>query len=759
MNTAQTPTFGDLPVGRAPAPVAVPHFPDALHAVVWRNWDVVDAGVLAETLAATPAQLAGVARSMGLPPQRRIDPVERRRTYMTVLRRNWHLLPYAQIGSLLGWDAAAMQFALNEDDFMWVKLGGYKPRCPTVRYAPPDAVARARAAEIRDVVTSEFGDALVATAEPPFGFIDRFAATEAPPAARQRRPLRMVYPYFLRYGDPLAGDGVDDIPPGYLAALAAAGVNAVWLQAVLNTLAPWDLAPHLSAGWEARLTNLARLVDRCAQFGIDVMLYLNEPRAMTRAFYDAHPELRGVDETPERAPYSPDVVALCTSTPAVQEFLVDSVRHVFSRVPRLGGAFAITFSENLTNCYSREYDAGACDAFALRSDTTSANLNDRPGAPVPCPRCAARGPAVVNAEVCALIERGMREAGSKGTFLLYAWSTPDAWFPGILERLPKSTNVICISEWGAPFTRGDHAGIVNEYSISIVGPSEQSRGRWRLARERGLRAIAKMQAANTYELSSVPYVPALRLVAQHLKNVADAGVDGIMLGWTAGGSPSPNLDLVAIFQRSPRSGVDAAMAEVARARFGDDAAADVVRAWHLFSDAYALFPFDLHVCYSGPQSLGPANLLHAAPTGFAATMCTFPFDDLDGWRGPYSADTFESQFARVANVWQRGTDVLDRLCRSAPSAAVHDEWRVAAAIGLHFRSTVNQIRFVRARRHDAAAARAALRDEIECARQLLPLVDGDSRIGFEATNQYAYTRLDLVEKVVSCRHLLAGGFA
>jgi hypothetical protein len=30
----------------------------------------------------------------------------------------------------------------------------------------------------------------------------------------------------------------------------------------------------------------------------------------------------------------------------------------------------------------------------------------------------------------------------------------------------------------------------------------------------------------------------------------------------------------------------------------------------------------------------------------------------------------------------------------------------------------------------------------------------DSRLGFEASNQYAYVPLDLVEKVLNCRELL-----
>jgi len=743
-----------LPVGFAPTPVAVPHFPDALHAVIWRNWDVVDVNRLAETLQGTVGQLTEIALAMGLPLQRRILPEEQRRNYMTIIRRNWHLLPYEQICELLGWSIADMQFALNEDDFMWVKLGGYKPRCLPVYYAPSDPATRAKVEMLSQVVRDEMHGALHKPSEPLFGFIDRFNRFDAKPIAAEDSAfkIRMVYPYFLRYGDPLRGEGISDIPDGYLAELAASGVNAIWLQAVLNTLAPWDLAPHLSEGWQERIANLRQLVERSRKFGIDVMLYLNEPRAMPPAFFRKHPELKGVDETPERAPYSPEIQALCTSTKPVQDFLVNSVRHVFEQVPDLGGVLVITYSENLTNCYSREYNQKGPEDFVLRSDDSKST--SRSSEKNACPRCKARGPEVVNAEVCTLIERGMRQAGSKGKFMLYAWSTPEAWFNGIIERLPESTWLLCISEWGMPFTRGDYTGKVNEYSISIIGPSEQSKRQWKVARKRGLKTMAKMQAANTFEISSIPYIPALHRVAQHLSNVAEEGVDGLMLGWTAGGSPSPNLELAGEFAKSPRPTVQQAMLVVATNRFGSAAATEVVKAWDLLSEAYGEFPFDLSVCYNGPQSMGPANLLYAEPSGFVATMCAFPFDDLDGWRGPYSPATLQSQFEKLTALWQRGVTVLDGLRKTHPSPAMEDEWRIAEATRIHFQSTANQIRFIRIRQKDRAAACAILYDEIDLSRKLIDLVAADSRIGFEATNQYGYTRFDLAEKILNCRQLL-----
>jgi len=720
-----------LPVGREPEPVPVPHFPDALHAVVWRNWDVVDAQRLADVLEATTQQLAEIAASMGLPAQRRIGDDELRRNYMTIIRRNWHLLPYDQLCRLLGWTAADMIYALNEDDFMWVKLGGYKPQCSRVVYRPPNASARAQSDCLRQIVQEELGAAIHAPFEPPFGFIQRFnTATKVDSSGATGAGLRLAYPYFLRYGDPLIGSGIDDVPDGYLAGLSTSGVNAIWLQGVLNKLAPWKLAPNLSQGWEERLSNLRKLVDRVRRFGIDVFLYLNEPRAMPRSFFEQYPHLRGSSETPQRALNSPDVVALCTSVPEVQEFLVHSVEHVFRSVPHLGGAFTITFSENLTNCYSRTYD--------------------KP----PCLRCAQRGPETVNAEVSELIGRGMHAANPNGKLIVYAWAWPAEWAEGIIARLPQDAAVMRVSEWGTPFTRGDRKGTVNEYSISVVGPSDESRNIWSMARKREMKTIAKIQAANSWELSSVPYVPAIRLVAEHVSNLVKAGVDGLMMGWTLGGSPSPNLEIAAEILRNPASTVNEAMHAIATKRFGHSSSSEIVRAWNLLSDAFLEFPFDIHVVYAGPQSFGPANLLFAEPTGFSATMVSLPFDDLDGWRGPYSVQTFRDQFEKLATKWQKGVDTLNALRQSHPSREIEDEWRIAEAAGMHFQSVAHQVRYIQARETDAPAANEMLRAELKLARRLFDLVSQDSRIGFEATNQYGYNRFDIVEKILNCRHLL-----
>ena len=59
-------TAAALPRGNAPKPVAFPHFPDRLHAFVWRNWQLVPARRMGEVVGASAGEIVRLGRSMGL---------------------------------------------------------------------------------------------------------------------------------------------------------------------------------------------------------------------------------------------------------------------------------------------------------------------------------------------------------------------------------------------------------------------------------------------------------------------------------------------------------------------------------------------------------------------------------------------------------------------------------------------------------------------------------------------------------------------
>jgi len=731
-------TASDLPQGPAPQALSTGHFPSRLHAFVWRNWSLVPAQRMAAVVGARKEDVLRIGRAMGLggPPQ--ITPDQQARSYLTVIRRNWHLLNYDQLIALLGWTAERLEYTLREDDFLFVKLGNLKPRCEPLRYRTPDERELRWEREASRILSADLSFHATEREDPLFGFVAQLSSKpDAPVVAAASKGLRFCYSYFALYGDPLLDDHTSPYPDAYLARLAQAGVNGVWLPAVLYKLAPFSWDARRSDQYPTRLRNLQRLVARARRYGIRVFLYLNEPRAMPLKFFESRPQLKGAVEG--------DYAALCTSQPGVQRYIVESVAGICRAAPDLGGFFSITASENLTNCWSHGGGAG-------------------------CSRCGARPPAEVVAEVSRLFWEGIQQAGASAQLIAWDWGWNDAWAGDAIRHLPAGVALMSVSEWQLPIERGGVKGEVGEYSISAIGPGPRAQRHWKLAQERGLKTIAKIQAGNTWELSAVPAIPAVENVARHAENLRQTGVSGFMLGWTLGGYPSSNLEVVS--EVLACGSADEAMRRVAKRRFGTVLAPAVVTSWRQFSQAFREFPFHIGVLYSGPQQLGPANLLWGEPTNYSATMTGFPYDDLDAWRAAYPAEVFIGQLDKVASGFNSALVQLRTaasLAKDAPlpqRRALEAECRVAEAAAIHFRSVANQARFVLARRGVAAAKNPAeaaphlvalervLNDEIALARGLFQIQRSDSRIGFEASNQYFYVPLDLAEKILNCRDLL-----
>ncbi len=748
---AQQADRSQLPVGAAPTPIAVPHFPDRLHALVFRNWNVVDTQRIAKVVGATPEQISAIGQSMGLPPPQPVPDEYRQRMYLTVIRRNWHLLPYDQLLDLLEMTPSELAFILREDDFFWVKLGQLKPNCPPIRYEEPTTATSQAAEHIKSIVVNAFGDELTQLAAPRFQFIRDLSAPltatnrpaniheqATPPDPLSASP-RFIYSYVAPFGDPLLDERIDPFPDGLLDRLAAVGVNGVWLHVVLRDLAPGgNDFPEFGKNHEVRLANLRKLAQRAARHGIGVYLYINEPRAMPNSFFKNRTEMAGVVEG--------DFTAMCTSSPTVRNWLRDSLAHVFQEVPELAGVFTITASENLTNCASH----GQQDA---------------------CPHCRSRSAAKIIAEVNTAIRDGVHRSKPDAKVIVWDWGWNghgDA--TDHIAVMPEETWLMSVSEWGLPIERGGINSAIGEYSMSAVGPGPRALKHWRLAKQRGLKTVAKVQFNNTWELAAVPYLPVLDLVAEHCRNLALAGVDGIMLSWSLGGFPSTNLEVAQRFKVEPTPEIDAVLMDLAREHYGVDGAADARAAWRLFSAAFREYPFDGSLVYNGPQLRGPSNLLFLQPTGYPATMTGFPYDDLTSWRGHYPVDVFIGQFERLAGGWNDGLKRLQRAVAATPNelrADAEADLRVAEAAGLHFQSVVNQARFVALRdqcsKSDVTAGekRAAVDqmksiadDEARLARRMFILTSQDSRIGFEAANQYLYLPTDFVEKVLNCQWII-----
>ena len=124
-----------LPSVKKGARIEFKHFPTAQQAFIFRNWEMFPSEHLAKVIGATKSQVEELAELMGLPPQK-ANGDWRSKGYITIIRQNWHLLPYDQLIELLEWDEDYLAYILKEDDFLSHKLGNLKPDVPRIKYRP-----------------------------------------------------------------------------------------------------------------------------------------------------------------------------------------------------------------------------------------------------------------------------------------------------------------------------------------------------------------------------------------------------------------------------------------------------------------------------------------------------------------------------------------------------------------------------------------------------------------------------------------------
>ena len=386
------------------------------------------------------------------------------------------------------------------------------------------------------------------------------------------------------------------------------------------------------------------------------------------------------------------------------------------------------------------------------------------------PRCSRRSYADIIAGVNRVIEEGVHTGNPNAKVIVWDWGWHNHGLAqDVITALPKSVYLMSVSEWAKPISRGGVDSKVGEYSLSAVGPGPRAIQHWAWAKQAGLRTFAKVQVNNSWELSAVPWLPVFDLVQQHISALSNYDMDGLMLSWSLGGYPSPNMEIADLCLHH-NTGEKNVLDSIASERYGVAAVPAARKAWTAFSKAFEAYPYSGSTLYTAPQQYGPSNLLYEKATGYKATMVGFPYDDLTSWRGIYPDSIFIRQFNLVAKGWLKGLEYfrqIKNITDDLHRQTVLSDERVASAAYLHFASVANQAQFVVYR--DSLANKnltpevrkilqknihRILRNEITLASELFRICREDSRIGYEASNQYYYVEQDLIEKILNCDFLL-----
>ncbi len=767
------------------------HFPTLFQTFVFRNWESVPVEKLAKVLGTDIETVNELASDMGLRVPAKYNEKYSGRGYLTIIRNNWHVLPYSQLTELVDLTEDELAFTLREDDFFGIKLGQTKPDVQPLKYRPLTCEEKEKTRIIKDSLLSNIpsfgketvaedfdflkkfgnekhqsydGEKLAVVLDEKWGIDDRtdgkyseyfksfikdnapfslngdekyitletqkdeskkaeshsisitkngikivavdevgvlrglqyikalikknnsFSFDEMEIVRDTRFDIRFIHSYCALFGDPFADGGESSYPDSLLKEYSEIGINGVWIHSVLYKMCefPWDNS--ISCGWHKRLQGLKNLCDRAEKYGIKIYLYINEPRTRPKAFFDKHPELLGyLDEAGEGT--------LCTSKKPVQEYLYNGIKTICQAAPNIGGFLTITASENKTNCLSH----------SIKNFTY-------------CPICKNRPQEEVYAEVNGIIKKAASSVNKDIEVIAYDWSWH--WCNDRLESVKrtveKGASILCVSEEGVSKNILGTETSVFDYSISLVGPGEIAKKTWKVCKELGAKSLAKVQFNNTWECSTIPYIPTLDLVKERMDGICENDVDGLMLSWSLGGYPSMNLVAISKYYFGEEKDGD-----VYQDLFGKDA--DVIRrATASFSNAFKNLPFHMRVAYMGPFQMGPANLMFEENTGLKATMTGYPFDDIESWCAIFPLDVYENSLKTLSEIWKEG---LDRLLAEAENNNVNTcEFIESATAGYCiYRSSYLQTKYNRLR-NEFNNGKREYRDEI------LPVLDEEEKL-------------------------------
>ncbi len=674
--------------------------------IIFRNYGMIEEAKITELIGVDSATLHTEVKRLGIQ-SFVFNPDWRKKGFVTVIRNNWDLLTVEQIAYILDKSVEELKTLLVEYDFLDAKLGK-QPPLADISYQPLTAKEIAETEEMAKAIQPHIYEEQVK----PFDFYSNRVRPIELPQGEFTVKERFVSSYSADYANALTDDELKDYPEAYFVWLKETGTNGIWISETLRNLATFPLDEKYEGDYKRRVQNLKKLTERAKKQGVNVYLYLNEPRSLPAEFFVKYPHLKGQKTN--------DGYCLCTSQKETQEYLYNAIKSLAENVPLLKGIMTITMSENPTHCYSKS------------------SVTD-------CPYCSKRTPQEVAAEVNNIMARALKDGNGYTKLIanLWGWAGYMGWTEEEVEcgisLLDKDVIVLCVSETGKKFVRGGVESEVIDYSISVVGPSEASERNLRIAKKYGHEIWAKVQLNASWECSAMPYIPTFSLMTEHVRRLKNIGVEGLMLGWSLGGYVGGVLPLVNRMCMAGKFDEAAWYTETY-----EDNSELVQNAVEIFGEAFQEFPFSINSLYYGGHTLGCGNLWSLEPDNRQSTMVCFTFDDYEKWTKPYGLNIYISQMEKLTSRWQEGLRLLEKEGNSA-----YEELKRYARVGyIQFKAAENLAKFTRGKDKDRQALVPVIESEMRLTERLLKLISEDAKIGFEMTNHYFYNRNLLLEKYI-----------
>ncbi len=537
-----------------------------------------------------------------------------------------------------------------------------------------------------------------------------------------------------------------------LSKIAESGFNGIWIYGILQNIVPSPLFPELGAHSSIHLENIKKLIHRAAGYQIKVFILMQPPRALDvkNKFWESHPDAGGQEtDFITDDGYSVKMRSLCTSKPEVKEHIFYSARLLAERLPDLGGIILITASEYPSHCYGKT---------GTLPDETGRLVTKR----TDCPLCMKRSPAEVISEIIKLIRDGIKSAAPAQEIIAWSWSWNAHYsspYKEIIDLIPGDVTVMADMERGGEKIILGKKRIIDEYSISYPGPSEQFTEIMEYINRKGVKGMAKLQIGTTHELATVPNLPLIGNLYKKARFLRETGIKSFLGCWNFGNMLSANTASFNYFLTVPELyEQDIALASFAEEYFPGCSSKEVVSAWNLFAEAMDNYPFATSFLYSGPLNYALSYPLVPGPVSSKTTGRSWLMDErgdnLEATLSEFSLEEIISGLELLSALWYKGLTFYRKGLKHVTGPHKAEELNTAEVCYHIFYSGLNIYKVYKLKKKWSNSLlpeyRSILKDELSNLKEVLPFVVSDNRFGFHSEAQdYMFDPPSIEEKIKS----------
>ena len=358
----------------------------------------------------------------------------------------------------------------------------------------------------------------------------------------------------------------------------------------------------------------------------------------------------------------------------------------------------------------------------------------------------------------SMIREAMRTGNPQAELVLwtYNWSIqPEEPRLELIQKLPKDIIVQSTFEKNAKIQREGIVDNITDYALYYEGPGDPFDGEAREAGKQGIDLYAMTNTAGaTWDMGVIPYVPApgqwLRRIQKMRQYHDNCGLCGLMESHHYGFYPSFISDLVKWMFHSPDTPEQEILHQLAAREFSPETADLAVEAWEEFSCGIRHTVTCVHDQY-GPYRVGPGYpltmekpyKLPSEPYAYFGgnIICDTKYPSHRGAKNIDDRLPHELNYAKLAMAhYDRGADILDSLIPRLPDAKQANARRIANLGRFMARcaeTTINtKLWYMAKKAEDWQEMLRIGQKELDNARRALPLVEYDSRLGYEPSMEY-----------------------